>query len=71
MLDEVDGLIDAGVLGGERLNAADMMIAPSLALLAYRRDLRPEIERRPAGALLDRLLPEPPAAGARDGRQVI
>jgi len=63
MLDRVDAWIDAGVLGGERLNAADMMIAPSLAQLGYRRDLRPEIERRPLGALLERVLPEPVAAG--------
>jgi hypothetical protein len=41
------------------------MIAPSLALLAYRRDLRPEIESRPCGALLQRVLPEPAAASPR------
>ena len=57
LLDRVDDWIARGVLGGERLNAADMMIAPSLALLAYRRDLRPVIEARPAGALLERVLP--------------
>lgn len=59
MLDTVDRWIEAGLLGGEQLNAADLMIAPSLALLTYRRELRPELEGRPAGALLDRLLPEP------------
>lgn len=59
MLDRVDAWIGAGVLDGEALNAADLMIAPSLALLAYRHDLRPEIEARPAGALVDRVLPEP------------
>jgi glutathione S-transferase len=58
LLDRVDGWIATGVLGGEQLNAADMMIAPSLALLAYRRDLRPLIEARPAGALLERVLPQ-------------
>jgi glutathione S-transferase len=61
-LDTVDRWIAAGVLHGERLNAADLMIAPSLALLTYRPDARAEIERRPAAALLDRVLPEPPAA---------
>ena len=41
------------------LNAADFLIAPSLALIAYRNDLRPQIEARPAGTLLERVLPEP------------
>jgi glutathione S-transferase len=59
MLDRVDAWIEAGVLGGERLYAADFMIAPSLALLCYRPDTRAEIERRPALALVDRILPEP------------
>ena len=58
-LDRIDGWIEAGVLNGDELNAADFMIAPSLALLCYRPDLRPEIERRPAGGLVDRVLPEP------------
>jgi glutathione S-transferase len=58
-LDRVDAWIDAGVLNGERLNAADFMIAPSLALLCYRPDVRAEIERRGALALVDRVLPAP------------
>lgn len=60
MLDRIDAWIAAGVLDGERLNAADLQIAPSLALIAYRLDLRPQIEARPAGAWLERVLPEPP-----------
>jgi glutathione S-transferase len=59
MLDRIDGLIGAGVLDSEQLNAADFMIVTSLALLCYRVDLRPEIEARPAGWLLERVLPEP------------
>jgi glutathione S-transferase len=61
MLDRVDAWINAGVLGGERLNAADFMIAPSLALLCYRPDTRAELERWPALALAlaDRILPQP------------
>jgi glutathione S-transferase len=59
MLDRVDRWIEAGVLNGERTNAADLMIAPSLALLTYRPDTRIEIERRPLLGLVDRLLPEP------------
>jgi glutathione S-transferase len=65
MLDRIDAWIEAGVLNADQLNAADFMIAPSLALLTYRRDLRAEIERRPATRLLDRLLPEPAAVAAR------
>jgi len=59
MLDRIDAWIAADVLDGETLNAADLMIAPSLALIAYRCDLRPEIDARPAGSLLERVLPEP------------
>jgi glutathione S-transferase len=58
-LDHIDSLIAAGVLNGERLYAADFMIAPSLALLTYSRDVRPMIERRPAIGLVDRILPDP------------
>jgi glutathione S-transferase len=61
MLDSIDAWIAEGVLDAGDLNAADLMIAPSPALLAYRRDLRPEIEARAAGALLERVLPEPEA----------
>jgi glutathione S-transferase len=63
LLDRVDGWIEQRVLGGERLNAADLMVAPSLALLDYRIDLRPQIASRPAGALLERVLPAAVAAG--------
>ncbi len=59
MLDRIDGWIAEGVIGGPQLNAADFMIAPSLALMMYRRDVRPLFEGRPALDLVDRLLPEP------------
>jgi glutathione S-transferase len=59
LLDRIDAWIEDGVLNGEQLHAADYIVAPSVALLMYRRDLRPEIERRPAAALADRVLPEP------------
>jgi glutathione S-transferase len=58
-LDRIDAWIAGGVLGGEQLNAADFMVAPSLALILYRRDLLPLFEGRPALDLVDRLLPEP------------
>ncbi len=63
-LDRIDAWLAEGVLGGAEPNAADFMIAPSLALIAYRLDLRPQIEARPAGAFVERVLPEPPL---RDG----
>ena len=65
LLDRIDGWIEAAVLYGERLYSADYMMAPSLALLMYRRDVAPEIQARPAGALADRVLPEPPRSSGK------
>jgi glutathione S-transferase len=59
MFDRIDAWIEAGVLGGDQLNAADFMITPSLALLTYRRDLAAQIASRPMLGLVDRLLPLP------------
>ncbi|MEA2428815.1 MAG: glutathione S-transferase [Thermoleophilaceae bacterium] len=59
MLDRIDAWIAGGILGGAQLNAADFMVAPSLALMLYRPDLMPRFEGRPALELVDRLLPEP------------
>jgi glutathione S-transferase len=59
MLDRIDAWIGEGVLGGAQLNAADFMVAPSLALMLYRPDMLPLFEGRPALELVDRLLPEP------------
>jgi glutathione S-transferase len=59
LLDRVDSWIGEGVIGGAELNAADFMIAPSLALILYRPDVRPLFEGRPALRLVDRLLPDP------------
>ena len=59
LLDHVDALIADGVIGGDQPNAADFMIAPSLALMLYRRDIEGVFEGRPALELVDRLLPEP------------
>jgi hypothetical protein len=42
------------------------MVAPSLALMLYRPELRPFFEGRPALELVDQILPEPaPAPTAR------
>jgi glutathione S-transferase len=59
MLDRIDAWIADGTLGGARLNAADFMVAPSLALILYRPDVEPMFEGRPALELVDRLLPAP------------
>jgi glutathione S-transferase len=64
-LDRIDAWIAEGVLGADELNAADLMVAPSLALILYRSDIRPLFEGRPALELVDRLLPEP---GSVQGR---
>ncbi len=48
-LDRVDALLAEGVIGGERPNAADFQIAPSVRLALCFDQLRPFIENRPAG----------------------
>jgi glutathione S-transferase len=63
VLDRIDAWIADGVLGGAELNAADFMIAPSLALILYRSDVLPLFEGRPALELVDRMLPVPPRPG--------
>ena len=57
MLDHVDTLIGDGVIHGDQLNCADFQIVTSLALIEYRLDVRPELDGRPAAALLERVLP--------------
>ncbi len=58
-LDRIDGWIAGGILGGERPNAADYMVAPSLARMLYDAELEPLFAGRPALDLVDRLLPAP------------
>jgi glutathione S-transferase len=53
-LDHVDALIAAGVLDGERPNAADLQIAPTIRLLLTLADVRPLIAGRPAEQLAHR-----------------
>jgi glutathione S-transferase len=67
-LDRIDSWIADGVLGGPQLNVADFMVAPSLALILYRSDVRPMFDGRPALRLVDRLLPEPPTTAAKPTR---
>jgi glutathione S-transferase len=61
MLDRVDRWIEDGVIGQREPNAADFQIASSVRLLMTMEDLRPAIERRPAGGLARRLVPEYPS----------
>jgi glutathione S-transferase len=64
MLDRIDSWIGDGVLGGDPPNAADFQIAPSLSLLMTTRELRPVVERRPAGRLALRLVPDYPGSSS-------
>jgi glutathione S-transferase len=57
-LDHADELISRGVIGGEKPNAADFQIAPSLRSLMTIQDLRPATNAHPASDLAMRLLPE-------------
>jgi glutathione S-transferase len=60
LLDKVDALVESGVVNGERPNAADFQIAPSVGLAMTLDDLRPLIENRPAAALARRFVPDYP-----------
>lgn len=52
--DRIEQWIDAGDLGGEQPNAADLQIGSSIRLLATIADLRPTIEAHPRIAALTR-----------------
>ena len=55
ILDRVDAWIDEGVLNGEELRSPDFAVASSLALVEYILDLQPELQRRRAITLVDRV----------------
>jgi len=57
-MDQIDAWIAEGVLGGERLNAADFQIGVNVSALLLSDDLTPFIEGRPAAALARRVLPD-------------
>jgi glutathione S-transferase len=57
VLDHVDSLVEAGIVNGPELNAADFEIAPSLALGSYRTDIGERFTARPSWALVERVLP--------------
>jgi glutathione S-transferase len=61
LLDRLDGWIDAGVLGGEQPNAADLQAGSNLALLLRLGDLEPVIRAHErAAAIADRWFPDYP-----------
>jgi glutathione S-transferase len=60
VLKRIDDWIAAGVLGGERRNAADLQIATSVRLLMTLDDLRPAIAAHPAGGHAMRIDPDYP-----------
>ncbi len=62
ILDQVDAWIAEGVLNGDELRSPDFAVASSLALAEYVLELRPELQRRPLGALLDRVFSRSAAA---------
>jgi hypothetical protein len=62
ILDRVDAWIEEGVLNGAELRSPDFAVASSLALLEYIVALQPELRRRPAIELLDRVFSRSAAA---------
>ena len=61
-LDRVDRYLADGVIGGERPNAADFQIAPSVRILAGMADLAPLLAGRPCEEHARRFVPRYPAA---------
>jgi glutathione S-transferase len=59
-LDRVDGLLAQGVIGGEQPNVADYQVATTVRLLMSLDDLHGWIERRPAGAHAQAVVPRFP-----------
>lgn len=57
-LDQIDGWLADGTLGGDAVNAADLQIAPSLALLMRIEDVSALIAPRPCGHWAQRLFPD-------------
>jgi len=59
-LDRVDALLEEGVIGGSRPNAADFQVAPSVRLMLNFDQLREHVEARPAGRHARTLVPDYP-----------
>jgi glutathione S-transferase len=59
-LDRVDGLIEAGTIGGDTPNAADLQILSTVRVLLGFTDLREAVEPRAAARAARRLFPSYP-----------
>jgi glutathione S-transferase len=59
-LDRIDAWVADRTLGAQNLNAADLQIGSSLALLETFGDVRPLLEDRPATRLVERAFPDYP-----------
>jgi glutathione S-transferase len=64
LLDEVDRLLQRGVIGGERLGAADFQIASSVRMLLAMDDVGRLVSGRPAQAFALRVVPDYPRVPA-------
>ncbi len=64
LLDEVDRLLESGVIGGADLGAADFQIAASVRMLLAMADVGRLVVGRPAEAFARRAVPEYPAIPA-------
>jgi glutathione S-transferase len=60
LIDHVDELLARGVIGGEKLGAADFQIGTSVRLLLAMRDAGMALAGRPAAAFARRVLPDYP-----------
>jgi glutathione S-transferase len=63
LLNQVDALLDQGMIGGDTPNAADLQILTSIRLLIAHEDLRPAIAPRPCGEAALCLIPDYPRSG--------
>jgi glutathione S-transferase len=59
-LDEVDRLLEIGVIGGEELGAADFQIASTVRMLLAMGDIRRLVAGRPAELFAERVVPDYP-----------
>ena len=60
LLDEVDGLLERGVIGGQELGAADFQIGSSIRMLLAMEDVGQLVAGRPAQAFALRVVPDYP-----------
>ena len=64
LLDRVDSLLEAGVIGGEELGAADFQIASSVRVLSAMGGVSRLVAGRPADSFARRVVPDYPEAPA-------